>query len=253
MSRKRQRQWVTGTVFILAAIGILGVNVGWITFHVGILTIIMSIILAIIFGMFLLNFNVFGSVFSLAFLVMLYAGPLGITHMVPWSILGIALFLSIGLSILFRPLIHRQRIRRWNRWAEEKTADFINGAGRFSETTQETTGIENDQSHFNIEINVGESTKYIESENFQRADITASFSSLNVYFDKAKITDDYAVINVDGSTSEVTLYLPKEWNVINHVATNFGETDTKQSDFTDGPTVYINGSMSFGQLKIVYI
>ncbi len=50
----------------------------------------------------LVNKSIFGSVFSVAFLLIVYAKPLRITRIVPWTILLAAFLIWIGLYLLFK-------------------------------------------------------------------------------------------------------------------------------------------------------
>ena len=67
----------------------------------------------------LLDRSIYVSVFSIAFLVITYAGPLGIKKLLSaWMILFIALLVSIGLSLLFKrsvkPTITIQKSFDWS-------------------------------------------------------------------------------------------------------------------------------------------
>lgn len=97
----RSRNWFWGTFFILGAI-LLGVSqMGLISYHLGFWTVIATLVLAGALIQSLIMLSIGGTVFSVAFLSILYAGPLGIAKLAPWTILGIAILLTIGLSIIF--------------------------------------------------------------------------------------------------------------------------------------------------------
>lgn len=246
MRKEVRQRWIAGLVFLLAALGWLSVEIGWLNFHISAMTFIVTIILAIILGSCVLSLNVFGSVFSLAFLVMLYAGPLGITHLVPWTILGIALLISIGLSLILRPVIHKQRWKKWQHWFDQDnewhTPNFI-----------DSTGTDND-SYIHINAEMGDTNRYIESQNFKQADIHASMADVNIYFDKVNIQGDSAIINIDGYMCDIDITVPHDWNIVNNIDPYLGgvEAQTKTGN-PDSPTVYLNGRVSLGDLKVLYV
>lgn len=248
MGKAVRRRWIAGLVFLLAALGWLAVEVGWLNFHINGLTFVVTIILAIILGSCLMRLNIFGSVFAAAFLVMLYAGPLGITKLVPWTILGVALLLSVGLSLILSPIVHKQRWKKWQRrfdWDDRgsqwHTPDFIDS----TET--------NDDSYIHINARMGDADRYIESQDFKQADIHASMADVNVYFDKAKIQGDTAIINIDGYMCDIDITLPRAWNVVNNLDPYLGGVVVKaKTGDPDQPTVYLNGRISLGDFKLLY-
>lgn len=247
--RKAVRQrWLAGLVFLLAALAWLSVEVGWLNFHVSLMTFLVTIVLVIILGSCLINLNVFGSVFSAAFLVMLYAGPLGITRLVPWTILGIALLIGIGLSLILRPLIHKQRWKKWQRWFDWDDQRNDWHRPNFIENTGADDG-----SYIHVNAQMGSADRYIESQNFKQADIRASMADVNIYFNKAKIKGDSAIINIEGYMCDINITVPSYWHVVNHIDPYLGgvSANTKTADPSQ-PTVYLNGRVSLGDLKVLY-
>ena len=59
--------------------------------------------------------------------------------------------------------------------------------------------------------------RYITSTNLQTVNIEASFGSAEVYFDHAQIPSGNVTVNVDINFSGIQLYVPHNWQVINHV------------------------------------
>ncbi len=49
-----------------------------------------------------INKNLYGAIFSIAFLVIVYAKPLHISALSPWTILLVAILVSAGISLIFR-------------------------------------------------------------------------------------------------------------------------------------------------------
>lgn len=75
----------------------------------------------------------------------------------------------------------------------------------------------------------GASTKYINSDEFEFAQLDVSFAG-------------------------VELYIPKTWNVINQIDVTFGGVDEKNKNQSAGvPTLTLMGDVSFSGVTIIYI
>lgn len=176
--------------------------------------------------------NPTGIIFSLAFLCIIYAEPLGIEAITPWYVLGAAVFFSIGAGFLYHP-------RRFSR------CEY----GRAEAVTENVDG-----GQVTFETSFGESIKYINTDDFQSADLKCSFGSMKVYFDNAVIQNGQAVINIDASFSGVELYLPKEWQLSNQIRTSFGGVDEKNRNQPGNePIIILNGKVSFAGVEILYV
>ncbi|EHO52805.1 LiaF transmembrane domain-containing protein [Lentilactobacillus kisonensis] len=244
MSRINKHQLIVGIAFLAGAISWLGVSMGWLNFKISVTTIVLTIILAIVLLSSLVDRSIAGTVFSLAFLSMLYAGPLGITHLVPWSILGIALLITIGLSIIFHPK------RRWHRWSD--WIDYDGRDGDYAEVDDEiNTG---NQSDSVIDTTMSDTVRYIESDDFKQVRIHASMGGVKAYFDKAVIIGDSAKIQVEGYMCDIKLFVPKDWEIINHINPNMSGVEIINNNQPhEGPKVYLTGKLNLGNLQVYYI
>lgn len=233
--KKRNIFW--GLIFLLIAACILfeklgyfpGINVFKLILSAGLLAILIESIPK-------LNFA--GILFPLAFLAILFDEVLHIENLTPWPVLGIALFGSIGLSLIFP---HKNK--------SSKTG-LDNDYYSFSETTtQEYTN------HIKGVVSFNSAVKYINSTNFEHGDFKSSFGSLKLYFDQAGLNNNTATLQVDISFGTITLYVPRDWNIQVNVKTSFGSVDEKGSRafLENAPILYVNGNVSFGSLEIIYI
>ena len=86
-------------------------------------------------------------------------------------------------------------------------------------------------------------------------EITSFFGiRTTTYFDKAHIQGDSAQIIVDVSFGSVELFVPKNWNIIKSADSSFGGIEEKNNNAVkDGPTVYLEGDISFSGVTIYYI
>ncbi|WP_137597858.1 LiaF transmembrane domain-containing protein [Paucilactobacillus kaifaensis] len=234
---KRQR-WFWGIFFVLGAGILIASQMGWLShYHFDTFTTIATLFLAAILIKSMIYFSVFGTIFSLAFLGILYADPLGIGNLVPWTLLGAALLLSIGLSLIIRPhgIQHRWHQQNWQEHPETVT------------TTD-------DQSLVDVQVSMSSNIRYVESANFKQANIYAYMANVKVYFDNATIQDEVANINIDGDLSGIELYLPKEWNLKIQTGNFLSGTEEKGLQSTkEGPTVNLAGNLHLSGLTVIYI
>ncbi|HAT55566.1 MAG TPA: hypothetical protein DCW31_10095 [Lactobacillus sp.] len=241
-------RWFWGIFFLVSAGLLLAIKMGWLTYHLSAWTIVATIVLAAFAIKSVAYFSVGGLIFSLAFMSMLYAKPLGITGLVPWTILGVALLLSIGLGLILRPLRHRFYRRHAyfmaDRWAQHHGTTF-----------QRTTTTATDrESAVNVNVRLGNAVRYIQSEDFQQANINVSMGEAKIYFDKAHIVGDQANIFLNGNMGEVDLYIPRDWNVDVEIDAPMIDVNEKGVKPTKtGPNVLITGAFKLGEIDIIYI
>lgn len=229
-----------GMFFILAAVLIimnqLGILVGISLFNLIITIFLVSIIIKSIQYL-----NFVGIIMPLAILGVIYADKLGIQSLTPWPILGSALFLSIGLSIIIHP--------RRNEF-EECHCKKHDDKGEFVEIQKG----EKDDSEVNLYTKFSGSVKYITSENLKTVNLDCSFGALKVYFDNAKIDGNEATVNLNLNFGGAELYIPKEWSIINNVSCSVGGIDEKgQNDRTSNIKLILKGKINFSGVEIIYI
>lgn len=230
--RKEKIFW--GLFFILGAVFIIFSRLGYLK-EVSVFSLMLTIFFAAMLIKSLMHLEYTGILFSIAFLCIIYAGPLGITAITPWPVLGAALLGSIGCHMLFP-----SRRKRWREWHSnepfESVIDEEDGRSVYHRTT------------------FGSTVKYVNSENFKYAQFDASFGEIKAYLDNAKIEGHDAQINVDVSFAGVELYLPKQWTVINQVSAVFGAVDEKNRNQSDGTVkLRLTGKVSFGGVTIIYV
>lgn len=93
------KNWFWPVFLIASAIVLIVSQLSLFTLHVSIWSLLLTLILVAALISSLRYLNMPGVVFAIAFLAMIYAQPLGITKLVPWTILGAAVLLSIGLGL----------------------------------------------------------------------------------------------------------------------------------------------------------
>lgn len=230
-----------GLLFLLGAAAILLNRLNyWPTIHH---LSIFKILLTIFFIWMILegirHRNFFGIVFGLAFIAIQYNNLLCITPLTPWTLLSAALLASIGLTIIF-PKRHRPN------FDSNMGFDFQDkGKKFFNEQNDEILHFEN---------SFGSSVKYVNTDSLVNASVENSFGEMKIYFDNAIIKNGIADINLEVSFGSVILYIPKTWNIENHVKTSFGTLREQNQNQSQGcPTLRIYGEICCGDAIIIYI
>ncbi len=191
----------------------------------------------------LLKLHYFGIFLSLALLAIVYAEQLKIQAITPWPVLGAAVLLGIGCSMLFPK-------KKWkNRF---KNCHINCNNENFSAT--ENVINESDGSNCQCSVSFGSSVKYINSDAFETGNFEASFGAMKVYFDNAIMKGTEASINIDNSFGGMELFIPKTWKVINKMDSCFGGVEEKGHEEWDGVHIlYVNGDTNFGGITIYHV
>ncbi len=236
---KTGRKIFWGLLFVLGALALIVGQMGYLG-ELSFWTILLSIGLAGLFldGLFTKNYvTIF---FSAAFFVIVNDTWLGLEAITPWPVLGAALLLTIGLSILFPGKGKWQKYcgahHHWDGHKSDISTDSLDGENVRYETC------------------FGEAVKYITSQELSYADLECSFGSLVIYFDNAVLKEHTANVHVECSFGSTVLYIPSDWKVVHNTKNAFGGTDEKGHCNPNGENVlYINGDISFGALEIRYL
>lgn len=234
----KSRNYFWGLFFISAAAVILINQLGYFG-EVNLFSLICTILLIpiIIKSLFSLNFG--GILFPTAILGIIYAEPLGITNLTPWPILAIALFASIGLSLIFKPFRFQQVIKKHGFTNNEGFDEIINTE---------------DKNFVDLSVNFGSCIKYVNTDEFEKANIGCSFGAMKVYFDNTKIKGEEASINLNVSFGGVEIYIPKTWKIINKADVSLGSIEEKNRNSSEtNKTLYIYGKVNFAGVEIIYI
>lgn len=97
-------------------------------------------------------------------------------------------------------------------------------------------------------------TKYINSTNFKRAEIDASFCGFQIYLNQAKAPSGQAEIYMDSKFSGIDLYIPYNWKVVNHVDAVMGAVEESPMILPEGETypveLVLTGHTAFSGVSI---
>lgn len=235
-------------VFFIACAGFVVLNqMGIWTYKLGFWAIVGSIIflLTLIDG--LINRRITESIFSIAFLLMIYAQPLHITRLVPWTILLAALLVSIGLGVIFRNRFHTIV------YANKKIKDFRNKREDFSNNLFTDTVNKEKGAHISISQTMSDTSRYVHSKALEDIQVKAKMSDVNIYLDDAKAAGDQVDLLLDLTMSDLVVYLPLSWEVDNQMSGGFSDLEIAGSSNGGGPVLRLSGHASMSDVKIKYI
>lgn len=188
-----------------------------------------------------LSFMFAGVFFPLAIIVIV----LQVTNLSIWVVLLAALLLTIGCHLVFGS----------PRFAHN-FAGGINCCGGDWEKHHEhfdTVVNSPDDDIVDYGVKFGSSIKYINSDNFKRANLRSSFGALKVYFDNAKISPEGAEIYLDVSFGAAELYIPKSWKIMNNANVSLAGIEEKGRYERDATPVKLLGNVTFAGVEIIYI
>lgn len=235
-------------IFFLAAAALVVVNqMGILTYKLGFWAIIGSIIfvLSLIDG--IINRRITESVFSIAFLLMIYAQPLHITKLVPWTILLAAVLISIGLGIIFRNRFHTVA------YANKKIKDFRNKRESISDHIFTDTVSNDKGAHVVIDQTFSDTSRYIHSKELETIDVNGKMGDINIYLDNAQAASDTVVMNLNITMTDLNIFLPLSWQIDNNLGTSLGELEIEGTSNGGGPTLLLQGHASLSDIDIKYV
>ena len=152
----------------------------------------------------------------------------------PWPVLGAALLLTIGFSIIFG---------KRDKWCGNFDSDEKEN---FENITDDDT---------KCTVKFGESTKFIISENLEKVYLDCSFGAIKAYFENAKLSPNGAHLYINAHFSGIELYIPKHWKVVKGVSCVMGGIEEKAKNVSDAdsPILNITGNIRLSGVVIHYI
>lgn len=232
---KKGRNLFWGVFFIFIALLIILNQLGLLG-QINIISLIISILMLPLIISGIRHTNMSGILFPIAIILILYAKPLGLEEFSPLPILGIALFLSIGLSFFIKPkpyFFEREHNKTMGEDVKEQSEDGI----------------------INISTKLSSSIKYIDTDNLKKVNIYCSCSGSKIYFDNAKIEGNQAIINIEASCSGIELFIPKNWMIENQldcIITGVEERGRKIEEDNQKKLI-LTGKVSLSGINIIYV
>lgn len=197
-----------------------------------------------------INKNLYGAIFSIAFLVIVYAKPLHISALSPWTILLVAILVSAGISLIFRNSFKPTIIINGKK-VNANWSDLINKNFKADNViTDNSFGVDSD----NVVISgkMTEASRYIHSQNLKTVTIDSSMGDVSVYLDDAKAAGDEVIMNINTSMCDVDVYIPSDWQVENNMQNGLSDVDIDHSKGT-GTKLILQGRNTMGDLTVKHV
>ncbi|NQP12193.1 hypothetical protein HO933_02360 [Streptococcus suis] len=138
-----------------------------------------------------------------------------------WNMVLSLVLLCLGLKLIFKPKKRRP----------------AHGVG---------TGVIGDKGR---DTAFGSSTRYIHEENFIHDSVDVAFGSSTIYFDQAVILGDKADFHINAAFSNITLYLPADWQAVVELDSAMSTTNNYASEPKE-KVLLVTGDMAFSTLNI---
>jgi hypothetical protein len=247
----RNRNIVTGITLILLAVSLIlwklnVLNLPSAFADVSTWGLIVAVIMVIVLVHSIINMWYAGIVIPLALICIIFDKPLGITAISPEIIIIAAILITIALYLLFP---RSKNFRPYYDGRGNQTA------GKFTDSFKENYN-ENENGAIFFSSKFGSSTRYVNCQNLNTANLSSQFGEMSVFFDKARAASKTVYINCQVSIGAMDIYLPQSWNIENKVNVTLGYCDPRGTiinNTADGVTCVINGSVAFGELKIIRV
>ncbi|MBH9986061.1 hypothetical protein [Lactobacillus sp. M0390] len=242
MRKHKIRELFWGLAFVAAAVFLVLNQLHLLTFHLGIGTIIWTIVFGVCLIESAVNKSLFGAIFSIAFLLIIYAKPLHIVKLVPWTILIAALLLYIGFTMIFKKSF-------WPKFYFGYKKDDSD-QGDFTESS--TSTIEGEDIVINQHLS--SVSRYVHSQNLRRVTVNSSLGEAEIYLDQAKPAGAFITMDINASLGEVEIYIPKSWKIDSRrLDVTLGELEINGESTGGGPTLVLTGQSRLGELEIYYV
>lgn len=239
------RNWFWGLFFLAAAVFVIASQTGGFG-QFNPMSIAAIVLLAAIAIHSLINWNFFGLFVPGAFIYMICQKPLGWYPISIWLLLLAAVFLSIGFSMIFHSHCHPPC-----KWCGPEKQKFT-----YRDGVEQSEGTIDDDNNPCVKVSFGASSRYLHGQCLKSGQFYVSCGALEIYFDQARLSPEGAEIYLDCSLSGVKLYIPKNWQVVDHLHTSLGgvECDSRLAHPDENsPKLTLKGNISLSGVEIHYI
>ena len=184
----------------------------------------------------LIDLNFFGFFFPAALICIMFDDLWGIEKLTPWPVLGIAILLTVGFSLIFKK---KPRQHCPNDYSDNVVEEYADAGDSIVNCDAKFNGV----------------NKYIHSKCLRKVNVKCVFGGVELYLDNATLAPEGATINLDVAFGGVDIFVPKGWKVVNNVSASFGAVDEsgRTATMEGAPTLYINGKVAFGGADIKYV
>lgn len=244
---KKRGRWFNGLVLIAIALVLILSQLGLITADIGVWSILMGALSVVMFVHGIAERSFFEIFCALGIALVTFDEVLSLPEISVWIVILVVILLTMGFECLF-PGSKRKKLThssddKWQAYEDESKT------GEYQQTKEESTN-----GNVYCYNRFGAAAKYITCEDLRSAEIENSFGELKVYFDNARITEASVDIKVNNKFGSMVLYVPSAWNIVSDISVfaAAAEQESREREVS-GPVVRVNGSVAFGEVKIIYV
>ncbi|MCI8957103.1 MAG: hypothetical protein HFG29_08980 [Eubacterium sp.] len=267
--KKRAGNIFWGVLFIAAAALLLISELGLLS-GIGFRHIVFSVLWGawIIKGLFSReSFSVF---MGLAFLAILWNKELGIEAITPWPVIGAALLLTIGWSLIFRGIGRRKWEKSYsckyniNNESGENNMEFQEeysknksweGNANYGTDCPHQSHVEGEHVYHMNRFSGAQ--KYIDSQNLKSVEIINKAGGMEVYLDNARAAGDKVYMRIECYAGGLEIYIPRNWKLENKVDCFMGTIDgpemRKEDEAVNDVTLILSGTVKAGGVEIIRV
>lgn len=243
MRRKNISRTLWGVGFIAAGIFLLLDQMHVINFNLSFWTIVWTVVFVAMGISSIADKSISGTVFAIAFLAIVYAKPLHISHLVPWTILIVALLISIGLDMIFKKNnVHGEVFVNGEKVNDIKSEHILTDVDK----------VETDDDII-IDQKISDTSRYIRSQNLRSVTINSFIGDAELHFDQAKAAGESVVMDINASIGDIDIYVPNDWQVVNELNSSWGDIDYFGHSNGTGTKLILRGSKKIGDLEIHFV
>lgn len=241
-----------GLLFICAAVVLVMDQLNLLNFQVGFWALVETVLFAygVLHG--ILHRSIFTSLYSLAFLLMIYAKPLHLQSLVPWTILIVATLLGIGLKLIFQKSLKPTVVFNSSISDREQTSFEAADSGK-TKNIFSNNSAHLDNNRISLTNFCSETSRYVHSQNLETIYIKSVMSDTNLYLDDAKAAGSNVDLTLDASITEINLYIPFNWQINNQLHTNMCELSISGHATSADVTLTLNGKATMSEITINYV
>lgn len=258
-----------GVLFIAAAILWLISELGYLP-GIGFGHIAFSILWGALVIKGLINLESFSVFMGLAFLAIVWDKELGIESITPWPVIGAALLLTIGCSLIFKGVGRRKWEINYSynfKDNEKKCKGSHKDFQKMDEnnkTWEGNTKYGTDQPHqshadgehvYHMNRFSG-AQKYIDSQNLKSVEIINKAGGMEVYLDNAKAAGDKVYMRIECYASGLEIYIPRSWKIENTVNCFMGAVEEPSGitdDAVNDVTLVLSGTVKAAGVEIIRV
>lgn len=142
-----------------------------------------------------------------------------------WLLLGCAVMLWIGFSILFSGFKKKKR--------------------RFE--------VHYDDNGNHSSGNFGATVKYINCDGFKFESVENNLGSFTVFFENVDKYEGGGVLEIENNLGSMTINVPSSWKVDMEIDNSLGGSSKPSGENADGPTLKIRGENNLGGVSVKYV